>query len=478
MVENRYVVSIDDIRNHLGKTRQADYIFRYLKNDLNAETVIVEDNYRDKDYLIDYSGFYARAFEDLDRTMKRIHFFTNSFEQKDFEQILKRSKKESNLSKRVQRIFGEYLGFVVIKPFKNEDGEANPSIGRSLLVPLSSNADGGTETRCYLGSDYKSNLYGIPLKVHALPFQAQDQAVAACATISLWIANSKLNDTFRTPPLSPVEITNRAISLIGDGRNLPSEGLTLKQMLAFLRSIELDYDIVNISGMMKLTRSKKCSKLKRVKSAKKIENIISDTVKAFIPAKIPIIVGIRLNKYGQNIYGRKLLEKSVLHAVVISGFRQDLDGNITKLYVHDDQIGPYCRVESASFKKPFTKWNDEWNKGHDPKFDEIVVEKLVIPLYPKIRLNYNKIYEYYLFNLKDKHQDRRFTLELATIQEYKEKLLFRKFSNKLEILKKPMPRFIWIIGMIKDHNKVYEELYDATSHYIRKVNVGPIYYDK
>jgi hypothetical protein len=66
---------------------QADYVLRYL-DELKANTCVIEEQYIDKDYLIDYQKFYSRSFKEMKRFTKRIHFFSNSFSSKQFEQML------------------------------------------------------------------------------------------------------------------------------------------------------------------------------------------------------------------------------------------------------------------------------------------------------------------------------------------------------------------------------------------------------
>jgi len=56
------VVSLKDIEYHMGYSPQAEYIVDYLIETLCGRTCIVENEYVDKDYLIDYSGFFAKVF--------------------------------------------------------------------------------------------------------------------------------------------------------------------------------------------------------------------------------------------------------------------------------------------------------------------------------------------------------------------------------------------------------------------------------
>lgn len=61
-------------KNKLGSSPQGEYLRSYL-TEIGAKTVVVEDQYIDKDYLIDYCNFYARSFEPSDKYTTRLHFF-------------------------------------------------------------------------------------------------------------------------------------------------------------------------------------------------------------------------------------------------------------------------------------------------------------------------------------------------------------------------------------------------------------------
>ena len=280
--ENKYVVPIDDVvlRDHIGHSLQAEYIYNYLKDiELDAKTAIIERNYIDKDFFIDYAGFYARSFEKIDRCTHRIHFFSGQFDQKKFEEIL------ADFDTEKIKYLANYLGFAVIKQFKDENNNPAPHVGRTLLAPYPAMAKNSSSSRKYIYSLYEPNLYGIDLSIYSLPFQAQDHAVSACATTSLWIANNQLSTLFQTPVLSPIDVTNRATSLIEYDRNLPNKGLTIKQMLAFLKSVELDFEYICLDDLRD--------------NSNEIRNLVPDTVNAFVNAKIPIIAGLSLVKFAE-----------------------------------------------------------------------------------------------------------------------------------------------------------------------------------
>ncbi|MGD0955034.1 MAG: hypothetical protein ABR985_22060 [Methanotrichaceae archaeon] len=421
---------------------------------MHAKIALIEEPYIDKDYLIDYSGYYARSFSKISKCTTRLHFFSNSFSQENFDELLTEYAKNNEIIKPFKE---GYLGFVVIKPVMDK---ANmPLIGRTILNHLPK-AD-GSEVREYLWSINESNIYGLPFQVETLPFQAQDQAVSACATISLWTANNIVNKIFQTPPLSPIEITKRAINAIEELRSFPSSGLTIKQMFAFFRSIDLECEYINILNMHNIVESNKWSAPARDKIKEKLKRIIPDTIRALTSAKIPIIAPIYIKKNNN-----KLIDREDYHTVLISGYKHDVRGKISKIYVHDDQIGPYCKVKDKSGDGSFQKWEYDWITEFG--YDEIGLHGLLIPLYPKIRLNYSEIYET-LLKLRKDFPSYDLQLHLMTIHDYKREILLNNPKDKIKLLKKSMPRFMWVIRNVKDNAVIWDYLFDATFHNVTKI---------
>jgi len=73
----------DQLFDIMGTSDPSSYLLRYLGY-LNANTVVIEEDYIDKDYLIDYANYYARSFKDYKKKTTRLHFFTNCFSENDF----------------------------------------------------------------------------------------------------------------------------------------------------------------------------------------------------------------------------------------------------------------------------------------------------------------------------------------------------------------------------------------------------------
>jgi hypothetical protein len=379
----------------------------------------------------------------------------------------------------ISDLISGYRGFVILRPLKNKNG--SELLGRTIVSKPSC---GASES---LGMENEISLFGIPLSVDGLPFMTQDTAVAACATIALWITNNKLNKLFNTPKLSPYEITANAVNVIERLRSFPSEGLTVEQMLNFFKILKLDYDVVNISYLksiqnMKISKGEyKYSEKIRDRASRTLKCIIPDTVRAFISAEIPVIAGLKMYKCDEN----GSLEKQIYHAVVLSGYEDDANGNVEKIYVHDDQIGPYNSVSCHDNNRSFLNWDCEWTLNRE--YNRVEVDLLIIPIYPKMRLIFNKIHDL----LMEYREDPKFEykLRLMNVQEFKREMCEYKFKErklaaygsannklhevfykKLDFLKESLPRFIWIIGVYDKNNMIWEErLFDATSHTIEKI---------
>lgn len=422
-----------------GYSDQAKYLFGYL-NDLSARTCIIEEEYVDKDYLVDYSNFYARSFENKKRFTKRIHFFSRYFSKDNFIDIL--VNRDQELLKRLKI---SYLGFTIIKPI--EDIRYNPLIGRTILRTYPQNIN--DEHRFYVNGLHKVSLFGISLKIKSLPFQTQDTAVGACATAACWIASHPLNDLFGTQKLSPFEITKLSVNFPSLERNFPSTGLNPYQIKSYFNSIGLETEFIDIE------------KTRKIEGYTSTDDIIADTVRAYTKLGLPIIAGLELKKDGDADY----------HAVVISGYRHKYD-IVKELYVHDDQIGPYSK---ACPDGNFIKWKNEWIMIYG--YSDLTVKTLIVPIYQKIRLSFGHIYPVFLNHKRRIEElirlgtvDERLTpvLYLMDVVEYKKFIWEHSCENKEELLCKSFPRFLWIIRYSFRRLPVIDYVYDGTSVFAKE----------
>jgi hypothetical protein len=421
--------------NELGYSSIAEYLFKYL-SDLKAKTYVIENEYVDKDYLIDYSNFYARSFNINEKFTTRLHFFSAFFSKEDIINVLIECDE-----KILKKLNDTYLGFIVIKPILDSNG--NRIIGRTILktYPLKDN----DECRFFITGSHDVSFFGIPLNIESLPFQTQDEAVGACATAACWISSNPLSDLFEIPKYSPFEITEKSVFFPFPERNFPSEGLSLYQMKNYFNSIGLETEFIDIRNIGKY------------EEYTSNDDIVADAVRAYSKMGLPIIATLKLVNQSQ--------QKSDFHAVVISGYRHKR-GNLKELYVHDDRIGPYSKVIPVG---NFSKWDNEWIRNGE--YSSLFVNQLVIPIYPKIRLSFARIYNVFL----KKHRRIAHECEpklgikfnpalyLMEIRQYKKFIWEHSCENKEEILCKPFPRFLWIIRYTYHGTPLMDYVYDGTS---------------
>lgn len=272
-----------------------------------------------------------------------------------------------------------------------------------------------------------------------------------CATITCWSALFPLKSLFGIQTLSPVEITERSTEFPDASRNFPSEGLTLQQMKLHFSSLGLETEFID--PKFKFT------------SFKKNDDVIADLVRAYNKLGLSIIA--TLDVFKNDI-------KEDYHAVLITGYRHN-NGDIKELYIHDDNIGPYHHILKYRYKKfnsRFTQWTEINTEGITEKY---VIDRLIVPIYPKIRLRFTAIYGVYLTYKRSTEsqvksgnfpENTKTELFLINVREYKKFLLMQKYpSDKQKLLTSSMPRFLWVIRIQNKNQPIIDYFFDATSVY-------------
>jgi len=430
--ENIFIHPFSEAPSLLSTSKVGEYIYRYL-GELGAKTILLEKEYIDKDYIIDYSAFYSRSFKDINRKTERMHFFTDDFTPEEFLQLLENADETL-----YQRLCSSYLGFTVMKPIHDKGN--NSLIGRTLLKTYPFQDD--NDRRHFIGDTYKTSIYGIHLSIQSLPFQTQDLAVGACASTACWICQYPLIQMFGIEKNSLYEVTSKSVTFPNahSDRNFPSEGLSLFQIKNYFNTVGLESE--SIRCVSDLNRN---PHLDRIPVA----------VRAYSNMGLPIIAALALGKTdGIDDY----------HAAVISGYRYS-HGKIEEFYIHDDQIGPYSRATSENGS--FTVWKNEWIDKYG--YQKVTLHSLIIPIYPKIRMKFGYIFSRFLEAKKlssDFSQQFGTQVEpdllLYTINKFKEEIWKDRFENKKEILTKAFPKYMWIIRYTDNERPYLDIIYDAT----------------
>ncbi|MCE5238723.1 hypothetical protein LLH23_09545 [bacterium] len=345
---------------------QDDYLRGYLTA-MAAKCFIVETRYVDRDYLEEHAAYYVRCFRPYERFCSRIHFFGEAFSQEQIDCIVAGASGQGL----TDLLLNAYLGFVVIKPLPQM------FFGRTCLKTYPPDGDG---SRRYYPAlvGYKAHVAGIELSVESLAFQEQDHGVAACATSALWSAFQATGRLFQHPILSPAAITQAAVSSGRLGRVFPSEGLNTEEICQACRAVGLDAELFSFPAQP--------------------EADFKTVVQAYLSGGLPVVLLVELLNLPQG---------PALHAVTLSGFSTgaSLEGcwrgsRVSKVYAHDDQIGPFARmavtsaeVQASGDTQPTehtvltTSWLD--GNGERSGVANVVAVPLyaVVPVYHKIRLS-------------------------------------------------------------------------------------------
>ncbi len=435
--------------------------FQEYFNFIGAQTIVVEHEYVDHDYLEDYAEYYVRCFKDYRRKCRRLHFFKIAFSGAEFENCLLKNP-DSITSDLLQE---NYLGFIVLKPLPRT------IIGRTCLITYP------TENRRYFPAtrSYSANLFGLNLKVpNSLAFQEQDSVVAACATSALWSIFQATGQIFQHPIPSPSAITKNATEILTkDQRAFPSPGLTSIEMAHAIKSVGLEPYLVNAAD----------------------HYLLKATLYSYLRAGIPMMFGFYLVDVSgalPSVIGK--------HAVAITGYSQGLTEaspfqgsgfklratRIDKIYVHDDQVGPFSRMvfDTQTIELPgeaakdsiLTSWRgDDGVIGGKRAISDI----LLIPVYHKIRIPFGRIhdliyeFDYLLKNLvssifpDDVENSRQLEWDIYLISVNDLKADIRHLDHltdqiRTDVLFKSFPRFLWRASLFSESNLLLDLIFDAT----------------
>lgn len=457
----------------LASKRHSSYFYDYLDS-LGAKTILLESRYIDHDYLEDYAGYYVRCFNKYRRTASRIHFFSEAFNSAQFSKIIQNNSK----SRLTQKLKDSYLGFIVVKPLPLT------VVGRTCLKTYPSDSERRNFPTL---RTYKANLFGIELAVESLPYQEQDLVVAACATSALWSVFQGSGKIFHHPIPSPVEITKAGtIHIPDDGasgilphetRGLHHNGLTATQMAHAVRSVGIDPYLVGAYN----------------------DYLLKCTAYAYLKASIPALLGFTLIDSTlpkpDNILGK--------HAVAVTGFSLGNQkpapfsnnnmlitaSRIDKLYVHDDQIGPFVKMIFQANNLLKTEWLDCKN---NPNNVFASPEMLIIPLYHKIRIPFEIIHSnvaqfdlaiQMLFKFLPLSNQIEWDIYLCEVNSFKKEIASNTTldkATKKNLLTVNMPKYLWrATGMDSISNELkFDILFDATDIEQGAIIINVIVYDQ
>ncbi|TPI39602.1 hypothetical protein FJW05_25300 [Mesorhizobium sp. B2-9-1] len=291
---------------------------------LAAQTVLLEDEYLDRDFTEAFAAYYARLFKRHSKLCKRLHFFRS-----DLTQIVGLAS-PTDIALQLQECATDYLGFVVLRPIHEA-----PLAQAVLQAP---DTPANSEGHVLVRARYQAHVLGAEFAIDTLPMTQQDQRIGACAQAAIWTVARHFHARHKGPWISTVGITEAAMtgewasvaSTIPNG----SEFLSLNGMVSALRA----------AGRKPLTYAATIGS-----NPPNWQGIRpTDVINRYIDSGIPVIVG--LGNLGADIG----------HAVVASGqvfshgmpaaalpVRPTRAAFCSAFYVNDDQQGPNRRMAVA-----------------------------------------------------------------------------------------------------------------------------------
>ena len=434
------------------------YFLEYLgstDDGLQAKTIVIEDQYTSRSYLLDYSNYYSTCFADYEKLCKRVHFFSTKINEEDFFNRIFNNDKDF--------LQESYLGFIVVKPLPLA------KVGATILKTYANTTTG----RHFPATKrYEINLLGVSLYIDSLAFIEQDKVVGACASSALWSTFQKTSSLFQTSLPSPSDITKSAKNLfLKSGRIFPNEGLDYYQIGKAIESVGLVSELRNS---------------KALKDNKWLKSFIY----AYNKIGLPVLLGIEIQGVGLHLIsivgyreaattpltkiGKKDVAKTPKKEISIKA------NDITRFYAHDDQIGPFSRIGFSTDKKfeIETSWVD---KITGEKINA-AVHSVIVPLSHKIRITFEDIYTRIMFidavlYLIITSHEIVWDIYLDLSTNYKRDVLNSSVDNKYKrkVSCQNYPKYVWLAKAYVGTECICEFIFDstdiATGDYCKTVNI-------
>ena len=356
-------------------TRRFSYFCRYIRQ-RSIRSVVIEEDYVDRDYIRDYADYYSLCFSPYPKLCKRCHLFSESYTEDDIRRIVLTGDKNSD--KKLQE---SYEGFFVFRPLPQV------AFGRTCFkrVPLITSREENKFPACV---EIDVGFFGLRLSIEGMPFQEQDSNVAVCATSALWSAFQVTRFRFGHSACSPSAITRLATSDVA----FPNRGLSVEEMIHAISSVGLGvyHEFDSSSDEAGIDYS-----------------LVKAIAFAYLDMGLPIVlVGVLEKKVINSDKPNR--EFMGFHAVTVCGYKFNrhrpllknksaspkVSDGIAMLFCADDQVGPYCQMkEMEGAESERNRWCTQWGNDLPTPVDDVTFRatNILVPLYRKIRVSYDVI---------------------------------------------------------------------------------------
>ncbi len=358
--------------------------------------IVIENEYVDKDWTSLLTGHYCQLLVNHPRRSRRYHIF-----------------RDESLET-VEDIFtvenDNYYGFFTIY-------ESYPLMrGRTLIRPELFNLDLKT-----CESEFAIHILGREFKIRCFPSIGQDGRYISCADSCLWSLLRYFSEKYcYYREIYPSEIVE-ANRLLREGRNVPTRGLSVDQ-------------IINIIAEFGLT------------AAFENEDLI-DKAHGYIESGIPLLVGSEKEQHailGIGLTGGAEYSKKGKKIKDGKHFHYSQKGR--NIVCIDDNFLPYGII----------------NKDIRTDIKNKTISVILIPLYHKIIFEWNNAEKSVDFLLEDEYAGLKYAQKQQWLENCEETLVVRLFLTSSKTYKKhlfeyqlglessdilrriPFPKLIWI----------------------------------
>lgn len=438
----------------------------FAHQDIDAKSIVVQDDYIDRDYLEDYASYYVRCFHHYKSHCCRLHFFNRDLSAEEVQQLI--IDEPTTLT--AEELQQAYIGFIVVRPLPMT------VIGRTCLKTY---GDDGGRRKYPITCRNSVSFFGIPLYVTSLGFQEQDTVAGACATSALWTILQGTGRTFQHAIPSPAGISNLADhQQRREARRAPSRGLNQQQAQNVIRAVDLEPLNVNVGDRFSF----------------------QSNVYAYLRGNIPLFLGLQVlsvpGPLGQHVDVEQAAPYG-FHAVAITGLSigpapagRGIEfslraAQVDKVYAHDDQVGPFAKMEIRDLVLRRDGNDDKTivaltTSSKASKAGHVLVavpDALIVPLYHKIRipysyvqgavLSFDKAMKALLATLPLGFELDQFMwdISLVTGTEYLDYQRKRKDilgAHRLALATMSLPRFYWQASLYYQDRPAMTILFDAT----------------
>ena len=347
---------------------QVEYLQVYLK-EIGCQTVIVENHYIDHVFMQDDVVYYVRSLRSYPNFTKRAHFFSQSFDDTYWHEIIGRAG-DGEYSKIQETLQACYIGFSVIRPLPGSP------VGRTVLPARATNAPKETCSSFNAVRCHKVHLAGFSLHVEGVPFQSQDQGVSACATTALWSALDCVAATEKITVSSPASITESATRYpLQEGRPFPNEGLTVRQICEATRAAGFSPLVIRGNSV-----------------ADDALQIFSYARSGFAP--VLALLPAEGEGHGHMVCCVGLRKEPTTPQTDLNIKFREASSGLKGLYIHDDRLGPYAFAKLSSLtdsqsRKIRTCISIKWPDAKP--VDDWILHAIVIPVPQKLRLTISRL---------------------------------------------------------------------------------------